>query len=198
MKTDKLIIIFVLLFISCLKKQEINSNIFDKTVIPSIVKEKNDPNFQLKNGILYFNNQVYSGIVKEFYIDDKLKSSSEYYQGKRNGFFNGWYKNENKRFERFYTNNIKTGTHLGWFDNGVKKFEYQFDVQGRYNGFVKNWYINGLLAKHFIFKKGKENGSQKMWDINGKIKANFYTIKGERHGLIGLKNCVSVVITSTK
>ncbi len=193
MKTDKLIIIFVLLFISCLKKHEIHNNTSHKVIIPTKIKEKKDSNFQLKNGILYFNNQVYSGIVKEFYIDDKLKSSSEYYQGKRNGFFKGWYKNGDKCFERFYTDNIKTGTHLGWFDNGVKKFEYQFDIQGRYNGFVKNWYINGLLAKHFNFKKGKEAGSQKVWNDKGKIKSNFYTVNGERHGLIGLKNCVSVV-----
>ena len=32
-----------------------------------------------------------------------------------------------------------------------------------------------------------------MWKVNGKIRANFFTIKGERHGLIGLKNCVSVI-----
>ncbi len=32
-----------------------------------------------------------------------------------------------------------------------------------------------------------------MWDFKGRIKANFYTVANERHGLIGLKKCVSVL-----
>ena len=72
-------------------------------------------------------------------------------------------------------------------------FEYQFNDKGVYHGSLKDWHQNGQLAKHFNFKDGKEIGSQRMWKLNGEIRANFYTVKGERHGLIGLKNCVSVI-----
>ena len=46
--------------------------------------------------------------------------------------------------------------------------------------------------------EGKERGSQKMWDLDGKITANFYTVENERHGLIGLKNCISNLTLENK
>lgn len=165
----------------------------EEIMIPSIEKNSKDENFNLKNGILYYQDKPYSGIVKEFYEENTLKSESEYYQGKRHGRFFGYYPNKNKWFERFYKKGIKTGTHKGWFDNGLQMFEYQLNDKGVYDGSLKDWHYNGQLAKHFNFKDGKEIGSQKMWKLNGKIRANFYTVNGERHGLIGLKNCVSVL-----
>ena len=161
--------------------------------IPEIEKNRNDASFKLLNGILFFDAAVYSGIVNEFYKTGELKSISEYYQGKRQGNFLGWYKNGNKWFERFYINGLKAGEHKGWFPNCQKMFHYQFNNKGQYNGFVKDWHANGVFGKYFNFENGKEKGAQKMWNLKGKIKANFFTIDGERHGLIGLKKCISVL-----
>ena len=71
-------------------------------------------------------------------------------------------------------------------------FEYHFNKIGLYDGSVKDWYESGTLSKHFNFVYGVEEGSQKMWNFSGKITANFYTVNSDRHGLIGLKKCVSV------
>lgn len=187
-------ILFCFLFISCDEKnQEEISISVDEIIIPSIEKNKNAANFKMKNGILFFDDIQYSGIVKEFYPDKSLKSTSEYYQGKRQGEFFGFYSEGNKWFERYYTKGIKTGTHKGWFQDGQQMFEYQLNAKGVYHGSLKDWHSNGQLAKHFNFVDGKEYGSQKMWKPDGKISANFYTVNGDRHGLIGLKNCVSVL-----
>ncbi len=56
-------------------------------------------------------------------------------------------------------------------------FVYHFKKTGVYNGSVKDWYANGVLAKSFNFIEGKEAGSQKMWDLKGKIRANFLYYK---------------------
>ncbi|ARV14006.1 toxin-antitoxin system YwqK family antitoxin [Polaribacter sp. SA4-12] len=170
----------------------------DDIIIPSIEKNKADASFKLKNGILFFDNVPYSGIVKEFYFDEKVKSSSQYYQGKKQGNYLGFYVNGNKWFQRSYTNGIKTGIHSGWFETGKQMFEYHINDKGVYHGSVKDWHYNGQLARYFNFVDGKEAGTQKMWNSKGKIRANFYTVKGERHGLIGLKNCVSVLKTDHK
>ena len=77
-------------------------------------------------------------------------------------------------------------------------FLYHFNNKGRYHGAVKDWHSNGILGKHFNFMEGKERGSQKMWDLDGKITANFYTVENERHGLIGLKNCISNLTLENK
>lgn len=182
-------------FISCDKKSEEikRVRIVDEVKIPSIDKNKSDTRFKLKNGVLFFEDAPYSGTVNSFYEDGSLKSLSTYYQGKREGQYFGFYPNEQKWFERYYSKGLKTKMHKGWFRNGQQMFEYQFNNNGVYNGFIKDWHANGQLAKHFNFVDGKESGSQKMWKIDGKIRANFFTVKGERHGLIGLKNCVSVV-----
>ncbi|MCL7753464.1 hypothetical protein [Polaribacter sp. Z022] len=187
-------ILFFYFFASCNYKDNNQSiDIIKEIKIPSITKNKNDVNFSLKNGILFYENKVYSGVINDFYDNGNIKSTSQYFEGKREGKYFGWYLNKNKSFQRFYKNGIKTGTHLGWFKDGSKMFEYQLNNKGVYHGYVKDWHQNGQIAKHFNFIDGKENGSQKMWQLNGKIRANFYTINNERHGLIGLKNCVSVI-----
>lgn len=195
MRVLKIYIAFSLLLISCDKKtQEAKTIINTKEIqIPLIVKNKSDANFQLKNGVLFFDEKPYSGTVKDFYEDGNLKTSSEYYLGKRQGKYFGFYSNQNKWFERFYQNGIKTGIHKGWFKDGQQMFEYQLNNNGVYDGSIKDWHFNGQLAKHFHFVDGKEDGSQKVWKLNGKIRANFFSVNGDRHGLIGLKNCVSVL-----
>lgn len=187
-------ILFIAVFISCLhKNQEIKTaTIKKKNVIPNIVKDKSDTNFTFKNGLLFFKDKLFSGIVNEYYTSSKIKSSSQYYQGKREGFYNGWYQNGTKWFERNYTNGFKTKTHLGWFDNGSLMFRYQFNNQGDYNGEIVEWYANKQKFKEFHFVDGVEDGSQKMWQPNGKIKANYVTKNGERFGVIGLKKCYTV------
>ena len=168
----------------------------EETVI--LFLNKNDVNFKLKNGVLFFKENPFSGTVNEFYEDKKIKSISAYHQGKRHGKYFGWYQNKQKWFERFYQDGIKKGVHKGWFKDGQKMFDYQLNKNGVYNGSVKDWYFNGQLEKHFNFVDGKEVGSQKMWTINGKIRSNFYTVNNERHGLIGLKKCASVVDHKTE
>ena len=183
-----------MIFTFCKQQNKEESVLFslEEIVIPSTVKNKNDINFKLENGILFFANQAYSGVVNEYYSAGNLKSESEYYQGKREGKYLGFYPNNQKSFERLYTNGLKSGIHFGWYLNKIKKFEYHFNNKGAYNGSIKDWFANGVLAKHFNFIEGKEAGSQKMWNSKGEIRANFYTVKNERHGLIGLKKCVSV------
>jgi len=190
-------VLIFLFFISCDdKSDDIKKRISENELqLLSIEKNKNDSGFQLKNGVLYFNDNPYSGAVHEFYDHKVLKSISRYYLGKKEGEYVGFYPNQKKWFERFYSRGIKVKTHNGWYQNGQQMFEYQFNNLGAYHGYVKDWHSNGQLAKHFNFENGQEVGSQKMWTSTGKIRANFFTVNGERHGLIGLKNCVSVTTT---
>ena len=195
MKYLKAYLLICLIAVSCTSKKQ-ETAILVPTVeikIPSIKKNKGDAKFKLTNGVLFFDKIPFSGTVNDFYIDGKLKSTSEYYLGKRHHKYFGFYRNGNKWFERFYVNGLKSDEHKGWFENGQQMFHYQFNNKGLYDGFVKDWHLNGTQAKHFNFMKGKESGPQKMWFLNGKIRANFHTINGERHGLIGLKKCISVL-----
>lgn len=92
-------IFLILLFISCNQpKQEIKELIVvDEILIPRIEKNKSDINFKLKNGILFYSDEPYSGIVNEFYKDANLKSKSTYYEGKREGEYFGFYADQKKK-----------------------------------------------------------------------------------------------------
>jgi antitoxin component YwqK of YwqJK toxin-antitoxin module len=191
----KIFLILVIFLISC------DDNVTEKQVFTSskrvkislTERNKKDEKFKLVNGVLFYNSEPYSGIVKENYADEHLKSTSEYYKGKREGKYFGFYPNGLKWFERYYANGIKIKVHKSWYQDEQQMFEYQFNGNGVYHGYTKDWHFNGQLAKYFNFDNGIEKGSQKMWKPDGKIRANFFTVNGERHGLIGLKNCVSVL-----
>ncbi len=207
MRILKVIIISLFILTSCVNQQKSKDEVasaykvtsLEEISIPDIEKNINNSSFDLINGVLFFDGIPYAGIVNEFYQDGSIKTQSEYFDGKRQGYFRGWYMSGNKWFDRYYHKGVKVDKHVGWFDvSGSLKFEYYFNDQGGYEGSVKEWYSNGKLAKHFNFKNGVEAGSQKLWKPNGNIKANFFTVEGERHGLIGLKNCVSVMSDSIK
>lgn len=191
------LVVFLVLF-SCTKNKEeikVEKTIVKKTIlnISNIIKNRDDIKFKLNNGVLFYEKKPYSGIVNIYYDTVQLKSIAQYFEGRKEGAYKGFYKSGKKWFIRQYSKGIKVKTHRSWYENGMQKFEYQFNDDGEYDGFVKEWYSNGQMRKYFNFKKGKESGAQKMWQSTGKIKANFYTINGDRHGLIGLKNCVSVL-----
>ncbi|CAM1370403.1 conserved hypothetical protein [Tenacibaculum xiamenense] len=148
--------------------------------------------FSLINGVLFFQNEEFSGKLSSYDPVNYTSILSEYCNGRKNGSEIKKYENEELAEERFYKEGVKVGIHKGWWKNGNKKFEYHFNTSGEYDGEVKDWYKNGQMFKFFNYSNGREEGAQKMWQPDGKIRANFVTKNGERYGVIGLKKCYSL------
>lgn len=153
-----------------------------------------DENLMLDNGVLFYKEVPFEGVLVSYYKAEKLNSKIEYLDGKKHGFENQWYKNGTKLVERFYKEGFKTGTHKSWWEDGTPKFEYHFNEKGEFHGVVKEWYKNAQIFRDFNYVNGKEVGSQRMWKNNGTIKANYEVVNGERFGLIGLKKCYTVTV----
>ncbi len=168
-----------------------------ETEIEQIVKY-DEENFQLKQGVLFYNNLPLTGKLITNNKKSGLQSEVQYKKGKKEGEEIVKYADGKLYEQRFYEKGIKTGIHKGWWNNGNIRFEYHFNNGGEYNGEVKEWYTNGQLMKFFHFINGKEKGSQKMWQSNGKIRANYVAKNGDRFGLIGLKKCYLVNTTDEK
>lgn len=147
---------------------------------------------KLENGVLFYNDQPFIGLLQSFYPDKALKSEIQYSKGKKHGYEKHWYRDGSKSEERFYNEGMKSGVHKSWWPKGNLKFEYHFNTTGAYHGSVKEWYKNGQIFKAFNYNQGKEVGKQRLWKINGNIRANYEVINGERFGLIGLKKCYTV------
>ncbi|PWH83180.1 hypothetical protein DIS18_01100 [Algibacter marinivivus] len=153
-----------------------------------------DENLKLDNGVLFYNEVPFEGVLVSYYAPEKLKSKIEYIEGRKHGSENQWYKNGNKLVERFYKDGYKTGIHKSWWEDGTPKFEYHFNEKGEFDGNVKEWHKNAQIFRDFNYVAGKESGKQRMWKIDGTIKANYEVVNGERFGLIGLKKCYTVTV----
>ena len=153
---------------------------------------ENEIKTELRNGVLFFNNRAFKGVLLSYYENGTKKTETRYKQGKKHGKEKNWYKDGKIKMTRQYNNGIKVNVHKGWWENRNLKYRYIFDDKGRYNGKVEEWYVTGQKLREFNYTNGLENGKQKLWDLNGNIKANYEVINGERYGLIGLKNCFTV------
>jgi antitoxin component YwqK of YwqJK toxin-antitoxin module len=158
----------------------------------SLVLNMNDSRISNKNGIIYFNDQLFSGVIYSLYpsTTDTAVSTS-YLNGKEHGRWVKYYP-DGKLFEqRFFDNGKKTGVLETWWPNGNKQTHYIF-ANDEYEGTCREWSSDGLLVKEMNYHKGHEEGKQQWWYDNGKIKANYIIKQGRRYGLLGTKNCMNV------
>lgn len=92
-----------------------------------------------------------------------------------------YFDNGNVSFEGGYRNNIPIGIHR-WFDDkneviksfiydnfGIKQAEGIVDIQGRYQGYFKFYYPDGLLKSSGNYSNGRKTGKWFFYFRNGKI-----------------------------
>lgn len=170
----------------------------DTKKIPLKEVQSNDIYLVLKNGILLYKNEPFTGLYKEFDSVNQTYNLSTYVLGKKEGLEKKNYTNNLLAEERFYKKGLKTGIHKGFWQDGSVKFEYHFNEEGVYHGSFKEWSPNGQIIKEFNYDNGKEKGTQRMWNTNGTIRANYIVKYGERFGLIGLKKCYTIDIKNEK
>lgn len=153
---------------------------------------KANTELELVNGVLYYQNKLFDGLLVAKYDDVSYRMKLQYKEGRKDGFEKQWYLNGQLSQNRNYSQGIKIGNHLAWWQDGTNKFDYHFNEKGEYEGSRKEWYQNGQLVRDFNYSNGKEIGGQRMWTTTGKIRANYEVKNGERFGLIGLKKCYTV------
>ena len=126
-----------------------------------------------KEGKLYLNNSLYSGIQKitdnenviseytivdglkdgkitHFYGNKKIKEIGYYSKNEKDGAWEKWDNNGNKIGEAHYKNGIKEGSWIVWDKNGIKRYE-MFYENGNKVGTWKVWNDNGLLTQEKQF-----------------------------------------------
>lgn len=143
-----------------------------------------------KRGLLYFNNQLFSGYTYELHLNGNTKSKTHWVNGQRDGKQISWYEDGQMKALRIYKNHRKHGLHQGWYHNGSLRFEYQF-AEGVYHGSYKEWYSDGSPASERNYIHGNESGAQKVYELNGQVRANYVVKDGHRYGLVGSKNCIT-------
>lgn len=149
-----------------------------------------DPQLRRQAGVLYFQNQAYSGALVQRNAEGKLLRRQSYQQGRLHGVDYEWHANGQLSSERHYWQGRKVGRHQGWWPDASPRFDYQFQ-DGEFHGVVRSWFADGQLAEERHYSSGHETGSQRSWFADGRVRANYWYRDGRRYGSIGVKLCAS-------
>lgn len=155
---------------------------------------QNSENANLRNvnGIIFFNNQPYSGLLYTLYPNAKDTAEiKSFLNGKEDGEWIKYYPSGLLKEKRSFKNGLKEGEYAAWWQNGKKQLLFHF-INDQYEGVCSQWNEGGTLIQQMTYVKGYEEGPQKMYYDNGKIRSNYVIKNGRRFGLLGTKNCINV------
>jgi antitoxin component YwqK of YwqJK toxin-antitoxin module len=86
--------------------------------------------------------------------------------GKMDGKWEGWYKNGRKKYETYYTDDLKNGIDIYWFENSIKKSEGGFK-KGEKDGKWTEWSEKGVLLTQEKYKSNLKDGLSVYYDKFG-------------------------------
>jgi antitoxin component YwqK of YwqJK toxin-antitoxin module len=176
--------VVLLSFIGCVNSSsnEINYKLVSST----------DTSLHLKDGLLLYGNNLFSGTIYALYINTTDTAEiKNYLLGKENGVWKKYFPNHEIKEIREFNDGKKVGKMIGFWGNKKPMLEYHFK-EDEFDGTCKEWNYYGQLIREMNYIKGHEEGAQKMYYDNGKIRSNYIMKEGKRFGLLGTKNCVNV------
>lgn len=157
---------------------------------PAAFFSVNEHHFQSRAGVMYMDNEVFTGTQLFFHPGYDTAAIIPYRDGREQGIAVYKYPGGKVKEIRSFSKGRKTGVHKGWWPSGKPRFVYAFsnDV---YNGDVKDWYESGQLFRDFHYTKGVEDGLQKQYFDNGVLQFNYEARNGRQYGLTGIKKCIN-------
>ncbi|WP_430409050.1 toxin-antitoxin system YwqK family antitoxin [Kordia sp.] len=173
----------ILLLVSCQQKSQEKEIIAEVTPqMTSVVVLKDALVLKPTIGLVYFQNQPFTGISKEKYANGIVAETIEYVLGKKNGVRRKWFQTGLLSFKANYIDGKQHGTSKTWWRNGNVR-SVTNHANGIVNGMQEQWYITGEKFKQLTIVNGKEEGLQKAWRKNGKLFNNYEAKNGRIFGL---------------
>ena len=158
-------------------------------------------------GRISYRNDVPDGPALSYYPNGKLKDSSTFVaglaQGASTSYFedgavrstrnnvdsspDGWvisYYADGKVEEKNYFEKQVQRSYATWNAQGVQTVQWQWDEKHREQGDFKEWYQNGQLKDHRIYKDGKLQGPAITWFENGQMSSSVDYVEGREQGVM--------------
>ena len=109
----------------------------------------------------------YTGKVYSLHPNGKMKSQTNYKDGKEDGLFFSWHINGKKYREGNLKDGKKDGLVMTWHKNGQKSWEENYK-DGKLDGLMAAWHKNGQKRYEEIYKNDRiVKGSAKYWNSKG-------------------------------
>ena len=121
-----------------------------------------------KNGIWYFNNEIYNGKFIDYYYSGRIQGEGLIKDGKLDGLRKMYYPNGNLSVERFYTNSISDGLEKEYYEDGTLK-QKGFFINGKEDGIWETFFPNGHIKQRTHLKNGIVDGETTIYYSTGKI-----------------------------
>ena len=143
---------------------------------------------QERNNIYYEVNsdKPFSGLIINKYESGQKKSKGFLTNGKEDGFWTYWYKDQPINYLRLYMDNIMDNLpyifYDSWENYGQKSKEVDY-LDGVLDKLSTEWYENGLVKSKRSWKDGEKQGLYTSWYDNGQKKEEGTYKDGEKDGL---------------
>ena len=147
MQLDKTIILFCLGLIACspTKKEKLT------VVIQATQLNQGE-------GLVYFNNQPFSGTTVKYYADSTLAETINYLNGKRSGLRKKWFSDGMLSYQANYSNNKLHGFSKSWWKSGTIRSKSNFKA-GKVHGTQYEYFDSGAIFKETNYNNGEtKNG----------------------------------------
>ena len=118
------------------------------------------------------------GITKFYYINGQLASNYNFKEGKLDGAYETYYINGQLKEKGTYLMDKSIGEYVSYFMNGKLENKYVFDENGKKNGIIENYSIEGFKYIEQTNVKG-DIQSVKHFDKDGKLLREIETKKGK-------------------
>jgi len=112
-----------------------------------------------------------TGIWKEFFPNNSLKSKITYENNRPSGYAVMYHDNGKIKEEGLWKNNRWVGDYKLYYENGQVQQEFKFNATGKREGPQTYYYANGQPMIEGNWTEGKEAGLLKEYYENGDIKA---------------------------
>lgn len=112
-----------------------------------------------------------TGIWKEYYPNNNLKSKITYENNRPSGYAMMYHENGKIAEEGLWKNNRWVGDYKLYYENGQVQQEFKFNANGKREGIQKYNYENGQTMIEGNWAEGKEAGVIKEFYENGDLKS---------------------------
>lgn len=116
-----------------------------------------------------------------YYPSGKLMYKYSLIDGERNGKWDEWYENGQKKISCFYEDNCAEGMIKEWHEDGKKKSIEKL-INRKYEGQRITWYKNGQKRWQLRYLDGKKNGTEFSWYEDGKREFQRKYLDGKKDG----------------
>jgi antitoxin component YwqK of YwqJK toxin-antitoxin module len=121
-----------------------------------------------KNGIWYYNNEIYNGKFLDYYYSGRIQGEGILKNGKLDGLRKMYYQNGKLSLERNYTNSISNGLEKEYYEDGTLKQKGEF-INGKENGIWETYFPHGQVKQRTNLKNGIVDGESTIYYSTGKI-----------------------------